>query len=131
MILTKVQSRFINSKSVGFTLLKGKKDTGKTIASTKRAINLENNYCLYPEDKVLYITEDKKTEIERIYNEELEKNNFYSLFSVGEKRVEFLSLTEIVSMYAKGYYNGKKIKLITDEEAFQILKGESFNEILT
>ena len=119
MILTKVQSRFINSKSVGFTLLKGKKDTGKTIASTKRAINLENNYCLYPEDKVLYITEDKKTEIERIYNEELEKNNFYSLFSVGEKRVEFLSLTEIVSMYAKGYYNGKKLSLLLMKKLFK------------
>ena len=32
-------------------------------------------------------------------------------------------------MYAKGYYNGKRIKLISDEEAFQILKGESFNEL--
>ena len=33
--------------------------------------------------------------------------------------MKFLSLTEIVSMYAKGYYN-VKIKLITDEEAFKI-----------
>ena len=129
MILTKVQSRFVNSKSVGFTLLKGKKNTGKTMASIKRAINLENNYCIYPDDKVLYITEDRKNEIEKIYNKEFEKNNFYSLFSVGKKRVEFLSLTEIISMYAKGYYNGKRIKLISDEEAFQILKGESFNEL--
>ena len=129
MILTKVQSKFVNSKSVGFTLLKGKKNTGKTMASIKRAINLENNYCIYPDDKVLYITEDRKNEIEKIYNKEFEKNNFYSLFSVGKKRVEFLSLTEIISMYAKGYYNGKRIKLISDEEAFQILKGESFNEL--
>ena len=129
MILTKVQSRFVNSKSVGFTLLKGKKNTGKTMASIKRAINLENNYCIYPDDKVLYITEDRKNEIEKIYNKEFEKNNFYSLFSVEKKRVEFLSLTEIISMYAKGYYNGKRIKLISDEEAFQILKGESFNEL--
>ena len=129
MILTKVQSRFVNSNSVGFTLLKGKKNTGKTMASIKRAINLENNYCIYPDDKVLYITEDRKNEIEKIYNKEFEKNNFYSLFSVEKKRVEFLSLTEIISMYAKGYYNGKRIKLISDEEAFQILKGESFNEL--
>lgn len=129
MILTKVQSRFVNSTLVGFTLLKGKKNTGKTMASIKRAINLENNYCIYPDDKVLYITEDRKNEIEKIYNKEFEKNNFYSLFSVEKKRVEFLSLTEIISMYAKGYYNGKRIKLISDEEAFQILKGESFNEL--
>ena len=86
MILTKVQSRFVNSKSVGFTLLKGKKNTGKTMASIKRAINLENNYCIYPDDKVLYITEDRKNEIEKIYNKEFEKNNFYSLFSVGKKK---------------------------------------------
>lgn len=92
MILTKVQSRFVNSKSVGFTLLKGKKSTGKTMASIKRAINLENNYCIYPDDKVLYITEDRKNEIEKIYNKEFEKNNFYSLFSVGKKEWNFYLL---------------------------------------
>ena len=61
MILTKVQNRFINSKSVGFTLIKGKKNTGKTLASIKRAMNLENNYCIYPDDKMLFtVNEEKK-----------------------------------------------------------------------
>ena len=46
-----------------------------------------------------------------------------------EKRVKILYLTKIVSMYAKGYYN-VKIKLITDEEAFKILKVESFNSLM-
>ena len=52
MNFTKVKDRFINSKSVGFTLLRGKKNTGKTLASIYRTMNLENNYCLYPEDKI-------------------------------------------------------------------------------
>ena len=51
------------------------------------------------------------------------------LFSIEEKRVKILYLTKIVSMYAKGYYN-VKIKLITDEEAFKILKVESFNSLM-
>ena len=92
MILTTVQSRFVNSKSVGFTLLKGKKNTGKTMASIKRAINLENNYCIYPDDKVLYITEDRKNEIEKIYNKEFEKNNFlFFIFSWEKKSGIFIS----------------------------------------
>ena len=81
------------------------------MASIKRAINLENNYCIYPDDKVLYITEDRKNEIEKIYNKEFEKNNFYSLFSVGKKRVEFLSLTEI----AVNFFNNSAISSWTSK----------------
>ena len=43
--------------------------------------------------------------------------------------MKILYLTKIVSIYAKGYYN-VKIKLITDEEAFKILKVESFNSLM-
>ena len=58
MKLTKGQNRFINNKSMGITFLKGKKNSGKTTAAIYRAINLENNYCIYNDDKILYITLD-------------------------------------------------------------------------
>ena len=47
MKLTKGQNRFINNKSMGITFVKGKKNSGKTTAAIYRAINLENNYCIY------------------------------------------------------------------------------------
>ena len=47
MKLTKGHDRFINNKSMGVSFLKGKKESGKPIASIYRAINIENNYCLF------------------------------------------------------------------------------------
>ena len=47
MKLTKVQNRFIKNKNMGFSLIKGKSLTGKTLAALYRVINLENNYCIY------------------------------------------------------------------------------------
>lgn len=52
MKLTKNQNRFINNKNMGFSLMKGKSLTGKTVAALHRVINLENNYCIYNEDKI-------------------------------------------------------------------------------
>ena len=56
MKLTKVQNRFIKNKNMGFSLMKGKSLTGKTITALQRVINLENNYCLYKDDKVLFLS---------------------------------------------------------------------------
>ena len=56
MKLTKNQNRFINNKNMGFSLMKGKSLTGKTVAALHRVINLENNYCIYNEDKILYLS---------------------------------------------------------------------------
>ena len=52
MKLTKVQNRFIKNKNMGFSLMKGKSLTGKTLAALHRVINLENNYCIYNEDNI-------------------------------------------------------------------------------
>ena len=63
MKLTKNQNRFINNKNMGFSLMKGKSLTGKTVAALHRVINLENNYCIYNEDKILYLSSnDEKLE---------------------------------------------------------------------
>ena len=40
MKLTKVQNRFIKNKNMGFSLMKGKSLTGKTITALHRVINL-------------------------------------------------------------------------------------------
>ena len=70
MKLTKTQNRFIKNKSMGFSLMKGKSLTGKTMASIHRVINLENNYCLYENDKILYLNSDlnKLEEGKKIYD---------------------------------------------------------------
>ena len=98
MKLTKVQDRFIKNKNMGFSLMKGKSLTGKTLTALHRVINLENNYCIYNNDKILYISleHDKARENERLYKDISKKEEFYSLFSLNEKRVSFNSIKLLI-----------------------------------
>mgnify|MGYP000929792611 CR=1 FL=1 len=101
MKLTKVQDRFIKNKNMGFSLMKGKSLTGKTLTALHRVINLENNYCIYNNDKILYISleHDKARENERLYKDISKKEEFYSLFSLNEKRVSFNSIKLLIEKY--------------------------------
>ena len=77
--LTKNQNRFINNKNMGFSLIKGKSLTGKTIAALYRVINLENNYCIYNDDKILYLSSnsEKLENSKNLYKEKNKANEFY------------------------------------------------------
>ncbi|MDZ5001459.1 repressor LexA, partial [Clostridium perfringens] len=103
MELSKVQNRFIKQKTSGYKLLKGKEGTGKSTASIYKAINLENNYCIYEEDKILFITSDynKTSKAINLYKKESNENYFYSLFSLGKERVSILTIEELINTYSK------------------------------
>lgn len=135
MKLTKTQNRFIKNKSMGFSLMKGKSLTGKTIASIHRIINLENNYCLYEDDRILYLTSNlyKLEESKNIYGENSNGNEFYSLFSVDKNRVEFNLINYFIEIYSKGYKekNNLKLKNINDNTVNEILSDDKFIESLS
>ena len=122
MKLTKVQDRFIKNKNMGFSLMKGKSLTGKTLTALHRVINLENNYCIYNNDKILYISleHDKARENERLYKDISKKEEFYSLFSLNEKRVSFNSIKLLIEKYSNKYlkYKNKNLKRISIEELY-------------
>lgn len=134
MKLTKVQDRFIKNKNMGFSLMKGKSLTGKTLTALHRVINLENNYCIYNNDKILYISleHDKARENERLYKNISKKEEFYSLFSLNEKRVSFNSIRGLIEKYSNKYlkYKNKNLKLISFEKGIEFLKHEEFIKIL-
>ena len=111
MKLTKVQDRFIKNKNMGFSLMKGKSLTGKTLTALHRVINLENNYCIYNNDKILYISleHDKARENERLYKNISKKEEFYSLFSLNEKRVSFNSIKLLIEKYSNKFLKYKWI----------------------
>ena len=61
--------------------MKGKSLTGKTLTALHRVINLENNYCIYNNDKILYISlEHDKLGKMKDYIRYKQKEKFYSLF---------------------------------------------------
>lgn len=105
MEFTKSQIKFFNSKSSGYQLLKGHKGTGKSTASIYRAINLENNYCMYADDKVAIITSgfNEAYKALELYDKEKIKEHFYSLFSLEKDRVEVHSIKDLIEMYSKAY----------------------------
>lgn len=109
------QKRFLNMKSLGFQVLKGEEDTGKTTVAMYRVVKLSNNYCLYMNEKIAVIaSSDKKIkEAKNIYGEAKEKvaGSFYSLFSTNEERVRILNLNDIINIYAKAYERSIRVEL--------------------
>ena len=135
MKLTKNQNRFINNKNMGFSLMKGKSLTGKTVAALHRVINLENNYCIYNEDKILYLSsnDEKLDNSKSLYKEKSKESEFYSLFSIDEERVEFNLAKVLIKDFSERYIKENKLNLkaISFEEAYKFIKTEEFyNELL-
>ncbi|MDV4152210.1 transcriptional repressor LexA [Clostridium sp. AL.422] len=127
MELIKAQEKFIKHKSSGYQVVKGKEGTGKSTASVYKAINLENNYCLYEDDKVLFVTSNynNNKKVTELYNEEKKHEEFFSLFSLDRNRVNIITLEEMINTYYNAYIRerGQSNKIITKNESLTILKG--------
>ena len=130
MKLTKVQNRFIKNKNMGFSLMKGKSLTGKTLAALHRVINLENNYCIYSEDNILYLSSNYE-ELEKsksLYKEKSKGSEFYSLFSMDKERVEFHLVKALIKGFSEKYINENnlKLKFISFEEGYKFTEHKEF-----
>lgn len=132
MKLTKVQNRFIKNKNMGFSLMKGKSLTGKTITALHRVINLENNYCLYKDDKVLFLSSNSNELINNnnLYENISKESEFYSLFSLSTRRVEFNLIDSLIKEYSNKYLklNGLNLELVSFDKGFELLNSVEFNE---
>lgn len=126
MEFTNAQKKFIRHKSSGYQVLKGKEKTGKSTASIYRMLNLENNYCLYEDDKILFVTSNynKNNEVLDSYNKESNQQYFYSLFSLDKKRVNIITLEELINTYYNAYTRekGQAFKVISRQDSLKILK---------
>lgn len=133
MDLTDIQNRFLKNKSLGYQVLKGKKQAGKSTISIYKAINLENNYCLYEEDKVLILTSDNYSNQKalEIYNKQ--KKYSYSLFSLNNNRLEVHTIQNLIQSYSKSYkserlldltYTNAKLELDIIKEIIEVKRSE-------
>ena len=134
MKLTKIQDRFIKNKTMGFSLIKGKSLTGKTFSALDRMINLENNYCIYNEDNILYLSSnyEKLEECKRIYKDKSRVSEFYSLFTTDKERVKFSVIRDLIKSFSKKYIDKQNLELrsISFEEGYNIIKNEAFQKEL-
>lgn len=113
MELTRIQKRYVNNKKLGFTVIKGGNCVGKTTSLVLRTINLENNYCIYESDKILFLSNncDELNFAKNIYGEFNNKNQFYSLFSLNKDRVEFKTIGQLIDDYSNFYQSKEDLNL--------------------
>jgi len=129
MKLSLEQQKMICDKPSRYSLIRGNKGSGKTTAAIYRSLYLNNNYCLYEEDKVLMLTSEGEdiNYIKNIYNiaQEETKIEYLSLFSSQERKCHVATLDNILYRYFLGYKNKhklKKVAIIDDDKKDSIMK---------
>ena len=125
MEFQKNQKRFLNSKKTGINIIKGEVDTGKTTVALYKAVDFENNYCIYNDDKVLFIssTAEKAKRANEIYlSAKIEmQDEFYSLFSTANKeRFEVKGINQFIELYSKAYMRENKLFLVYAKKSIKL-----------
>lgn len=124
MNLTNAQNKYINNKHLGKQLIRGKKETGKSTSAIYRLVNLKNNYCLRDEDKLIYISynDDKLNQFKSIY-ESIDLNNEYlSLFSFIDNKVEFKCMNNLIDSYYSIIRGNDFYEFIDNDKSINIIK---------
>ena len=115
MQLSLEQQKMIHDKPSRYNLIRGIQGTGKTTAAIYRSLYLENNYCLYEEDKILMLTcrDEDINYIENLYNktEDETRLDYLTLFSNKKRRFSVLTLENILHRYFIEYKNEHKLKI--------------------
>ncbi|MCM1988547.1 LexA family protein [Oceanirhabdus seepicola] len=121
MRLTLQQKKVVNSKPRKLLLITGNTSTGKLTTLLNRAAYLKNNYSFNEEDKLLFITTNEEMEdIKRRYNEQIEDNNYCTLFSFYSQNIEFIDRKSFLyDLWEE--FGDKSLKIKEDNNLFENL----------
>lgn len=115
MNLLKIQKRFIESKPVEYSIIKGKSNSGKSEAILHRILNMSNNFAYDEEDRILIVQKEKslKNLLEKRYKDVKSKNDFkYMSLLSSEKEPEFIALKDLIERYS----NSKNTASLKEKE---------------
>lgn len=133
MNMDKTQERVLYSKP-GYYIVKGKKNTGKSTLAIWKAVYIENNYCLYKDEKVLMVfnTEEEVEEAKLNYKSiNLEnKSQFHSFFSTEESKITFTTVDNLVNKILN--HNRLHLEKKFNIEGFKVLdnnEDEIFSQV--
>lgn len=127
MKLDAVQKRIIQSKFLGYNLVRGAAGSGKTTVAVNRSVYLKDNYCLYEIDKVLMIAQNDDhlhyiTEV--LHKTEKEsQTEFITLFSNQMDKIHIEAIDSIIYSYFLKYRVDNKFnsELILDNNKQDII----------
>lgn len=133
MNLEKRQNKIVKNKYLGYSLLRGAIDTGKTTTAIYRGLYLKNQYCMYEKDKILITSKGKRNleKIKKIYDKaQNEEIQYRTLFYYIEDKVCFNTIDEIINKYFLKYVDANKINcnMMSETEKIEIIE-EGINSI--
>lgn len=122
MELDAVQRRLIRSKITPYSILKGAEGSGKTTAAVYRIIYLENNYCIYEQDKILVLAHSQEAlnKVKYLYKafDEEARLDYMTLFSNEDNKLYLFTLDNIINKYFLEFkkQNSLSLEVINDED---------------
>jgi len=120
MELDVVQKKVIKSKVIPYVVLRGLINSGKTTAAVHRIVYLKNNYCLYDEDKIIMVTDnrEKLKKLKELYEavENKVELEYITLFSNSRDKVHLNTTEDIINRYFLEFekYNKVKYEILSD-----------------
>ncbi|SHE66638.1 LexA family protein [Clostridium fallax] len=128
MNFNKKQKRYLQNKSLGYQIIKGELNTGKTTCALYKTIKIENKYCILNRDEIAFIssTKEKLDKAKEIYFKAKDETFFDSLtlFSTKRDKIKFFTLDEIINSYSNGYINKNRLnyKFIDQRKKICLIK---------
>lgn len=99
MFLNNTQDTFVKYKNDKFCLVKGHRNSGKTISIIFKALYLKRNYCFEKEDKILFLTSKEECgNVSDIFNYINRSDLYKSIIPSDDIEVHVLSYEDLVSL---------------------------------
>lgn len=103
MFLNSTQDTFVKYKNEKFYLVKGNRNSGKTISIIFKALYLKRNYCFDKDDKILFLTSESEIEnVIEIFNYINRSDLYMSIIPSDEVEVHILTYSQFES-YKMGF----------------------------
>lgn len=99
MFLNSTQDNFVKYKNDKFCLVKGKKNSGKTIATIFKALYLKRNYCFDLNDKILFLScESEIGQVVDIFNYINRSDLYKSILPSDDIEVHILTIDQLSNL---------------------------------
>ncbi len=136
MFLNNTQDAFVKYKNDKFCLIKGNRDSGKTISAIFKALYLKRNYCFDRNDKILFITSELESRnVVDIFNYINKSDLYISIIPSDDIEVHILTYSQFMK-YKMGYfYTHVIIDRIEDlstedvKHVFSFFKNTSYSKV--
>lgn len=99
MFLNSTQDNFVKYRNDKFCLVKGKRNSGKTIATIFKALYLKRNYCFDLNDKILFLScENEIEQVIDIFNYINRSNLYKSILPSDDIEVHILTIDQLSNL---------------------------------